>query len=195
MESRHQIVELKESLEAIRFESLTDELTTLANRKHFDRSIEAAVAQSRESGEPFALLLTDIDNFKRFNDTHGHQTGDQVLRLVAMTVKQNVKAQDIACRYGGEEFAVILPRTSVEYARTVAERVRVAVAAKELVKRSSGQMLGNVTVSVGVAAWRRDDSVASLVERTDAALYAAKQGGRDRVCSETDLLADGRHVA
>ncbi|WP_181707011.1 GGDEF domain-containing protein [Chthonobacter rhizosphaerae] len=186
-ESRKQIADLQESLDAIRFESLTDELTTLANRKHFDQSIERAVANARESNETFSMLITDIDHFKTFNDTYGHQTGDQVLRLVGLAVKQNVKGQDIACRYGGEEFAIILPRTGLDHARTVADHIRIAVMSKELVKRSTGENLGYITISIGVSTWKPTDSVASVIERADAALYLAKRNGRNRVCTERDL--------
>ncbi|ODN70140.1 GGDEF domain-containing protein [Methylobrevis pamukkalensis] len=186
-ESRRQIAELHESLDAIRFESLTDELTTLANRKHFDQSIERAIAQAAEIDDQFSLLVTDIDHFKKFNDTYGHQTGDQVLRLVGLSVKQNVKGQDIACRYGGEEFAIILPRTTMQAAATLAEQIRVTVMAKELMKRSTGENLGHITISIGVASYRRYDTVQTLVERADAALYLAKRTGRNRVCTEVDL--------
>lgn len=186
-ESRQQIVELKESLDAIRFESLTDEMTTLANRKHFDRSLERAIALSHETGEGFSLLMTDIDHFKAFNDTYGHQTGDQVLRLVGLAVKQNVKGQDIACRYGGEEFGIILPRTNLANAAKLAEQIRVAVMSKELIKRSTGENLGFITISIGVAAFQTGDTITSIVERADTSLYLAKRNGRNRVCTEDAL--------
>ncbi len=186
-ESHKQIAELQESLEAIRFESLTDELTTLSNRKHFDQSIERAIAECRESGNTFALLMTDIDHFKKFNDTYGHQTGDQVLRLVGLSVKQNVKGQDIACRYGGEEFAIILPRTDRSQAVILAEHIRKAVMSKELVKRSTGENLGRITISIGVAQYAEGDSSQSVIERADACMYAAKRAGRNQVKSEDDL--------
>ena len=185
-ESRKQIAELQESLEAIRFESLTDELTTLANRKHFDHSIERSITESEQSGQSFALLMTDIDHFKKFNDTYGHQTGDQVLRLVALAVKQNVKGQDVACRYGGEEFVVILPRTNLRQAYVVAEHIRQAVISKELVKRSTGENLGRITISIGVAAWRAGDNPQAVIERADSCMYAAKRGGRNLVKTESD---------
>ena len=185
-ESQRQITELQSNLEVIRFESLTDELTTLANRKHFDQSIERALAQSDETGEPVALLITDIDRFKRFNDTFGHQTGDQVLRLVALAVKQNVKGQDIPCRYGGEEFAIILPRTQLQQAVTVAESIRKAVMSKELIKRSTGENLGRITISIGVAVYKKGETISDLIERTDRCLYAAKDAGRNKVLCEAD---------
>jgi diguanylate cyclase len=97
---------LQENLEAVRSESLTDLLTQLANRKFFDDSLESCIAEARARNEALSLMMTEIDHFKRFNDSFGHLTGDQVLKLVALSVKQNVKGQDIAARYGGEEFAV-----------------------------------------------------------------------------------------
>ncbi len=186
VESRKQIEELQESLEAIRYESLTDELTTLSNRKHFDHTIERMVRDAAESEEPLSLLLTDIDHFKKFNDTYGHQTGDQVLRLVALAVKQNVKGHDIACRYGGEEFAILLPHTSLRQAVTVAEHIRRAVLSKELVKRSTGENLGRITISIGVSTFKPTDTAQSLIGRADSALYAAKAAGRNLVRCETD---------
>jgi diguanylate cyclase len=109
-----------------------------------------------------------------------------VLRLVATTVKQNVKGQDIAARYGGEEFAVVLPKTTLRAAIIVADHIRRAVVNKELLKRSTGEPLGRVTISVGAAHLRHDESSQSLIERADACLYAAKRAGRNRVISDTD---------
>ena len=135
--------------------------------------------------------MCDVDHFKAFNDKYGHVTGDQVLRLVAMSVKQNVKGQDIAARYGGEEFAVALPKTALPQAITVADHIRHAVMTKELMKRSSGERLGRVTISIGVALLRPDDTPQSLIERADECLYAAKRNGRNRVICESDPLAKG----
>ncbi len=195
-ESRKQIDELKVSLETIRFESLTDELTTLANRKHFDESLERAIERAHEDGSSFALLMTDIDHFKKFNDTYGHQTGDQVLRLVALAVKQNVKGKDIPCRYGGEEFAIILPGTSLEQAMTVAEHIRRAVMTKELVKKSTGESLGRMTISIGVSVYQPGDKAPDVIERTDQSLYAAKRGGRNRVhTNHLDNISNNDQVA
>jgi diguanylate cyclase len=184
--SKTEISNLQQSLEAIRAESLTDPLTGLGNRKYFDRSIEMAVQTALASGEPLSLLMLDIDHFKSFNDSYGHLTGDQVLRLVGMSLKQTIKGQDITARYGGEEFAVVLPNTALRQALTVADHIRRAVMAKELKKKSTGEILGRVTISVGVSMLKPGDDTESLIERADACLYAAKRNGRNRVICEVD---------
>src|SRR6266849_3334306 len=184
--SKQEITQLQQNLEAVRTESLTDPLTSLANRKFFDDMLTRAIAEARAKGEALSLMMTDVDHFKKFNDSYGHLTGDQVLRLVAISVKQNVKGQDIAARYGGEEFAVVLPNTVLRSAITVADHIRRAVMTKELMKRSTGEHLGRVTISVGVAALQGNDTVQSLIERADTCLYAAKRNGRNRVISEAD---------
>ncbi|MBI3702392.1 MAG: diguanylate cyclase [Rhizobiales bacterium] len=194
--SKQEIDTLQENLEAVRTESLTDPLTQLANRKFFDTTLDDAIADARAKNEPLSLMMTDIDHFKNFNDSFGHLTGDQVLRLVAMSVKQNVKGQDTAARYGGEEFAIVLPNTVLRSAITVADHIRRAVMTKELMKRSTGEHLGRVTISVGVATLHKSDSAQTFIERTDACLYAAKRHGRNRVMCETDpeVAATGASV-
>ncbi len=184
--STKEISQLHRNLEAVRQESLTDPLTSLANRKYFDEAMPSRMAIARDRQEPLSLLMTDIDHFKKFNDDYGHLTGDQVLRLVSITVRQNVKGQDVAARYGGEEFAIVLPDTALRSAITVAEIIRRSVMGKELIKRSTGENLGRVTISIGVATLRDGDSPQSLIERADNCLYAAKRRGRNRVVSEAD---------
>jgi diguanylate cyclase len=184
--SKSGISNLQQSLEAIRAESLTDPLTGLGNRKYFDRSIEIAVQNALANGEPLSLLMFDIDHFKSFNDSYGHLTGDQVLRLVGMSLKQTIKGQDITARYGGEEFVVLLPNTALRQALTVADHIRCAIMSKELKKKSTGEILGRVTISVGVSMLKPDDDTDSLIERADACLYAAKRNGRNRVVCEAD---------
>jgi diguanylate cyclase len=184
--SKQEIDTLQENLEAVRTESLTDPLTQLANRKFFDTTLEDGIGDARDKNEPLSLMMNDIDHFKNVNDSFGDLTGDQVLRLVAMSVKQNVKGQDTAARYGGEEFAIVLPNTVLRSAITVADHIRRAVMTKELMKRSTGEHLGRVTISVGVATLHKNDSPQMLIERTDACLYAAKRHGRNRVMCETD---------
>src|SRR6202158_3293382 len=184
--SKAEISNLQQSLEAIRAESLTDPLTGLGNRKYFDRSIEMAVQNTLASGEPLSLLMFDIDHFKSFNDSYGHLTGDQVLRLVGMSLKQTIKGQDITARYGGEEFVVLLPSTAMRQALTVADHIRRAIMSKELKKKSTGEILGRVTISVGVSMLKPGDDTDSLIERADGCLYAAKRNGRNRVICEAD---------
>lgn len=184
--SKNEISNLQQSLEAIRAESLTDPLTGLGNRKYFDRMIEMAVQSALANGEPLSLLMFDIDHFKSFNDSYGHLTGDQVLRLVGMSLKQTIKGQDITARYGGEEFAVVLPNTALRQALTVADHIRRAVMAKELKKKSTGEILGRVTISVGVSMLKPGDDTDALIERADGCLYAAKRNGRNRVVCEVD---------
>ena len=190
VDSREEINVLQENLETVRNESLTDPLTTLANRKFFEESIKHFVEEANSKDIPLSVVLTDIDHFKKFNDTYGHLTGDQVLRLVAMSLKQNVKGHDVAARYGGEEYVVLLPRTALVAAVTVADHIRRAVMGKELMRRSTGETLGRVTISLGVAAWRKGDTVGTLLERADACLYAAKRAGRNCVVAETALEAE-----
>jgi len=184
--SKDEISGLQHSLEVIRAESLTDPLTGLGNRKYFDRMIETTVQTGLATKQPLSLLMFDIDHFKSFNDSYGHLTGDQVLRLVGMTLKQAIKPQDIAARYGGEEFAVVLPNTSLQHALTVADHIRLAVTAKELKKKSTGEILGRVTISVGLSMLRAGDDTDALIERADTCLYAAKRNGRNKVVCEND---------
>jgi len=176
-----EIANLQQGLQAIRMESRIDPLTELANRKHFDETIDEAVRSSGQRGDSLSLLMIDIDHFKSFNDTFGHTTGDQVLRLVAMSLKQNIKGQDLAARYGGEEFAIVLPNTALRQGIAVADHVRRAVMAKELKKRSTGEIIGRITISVGVASLQPGDTNETLIERADNCLYAAKRNGRNRV--------------
>ncbi|HTQ12787.1 MAG TPA: diguanylate cyclase [Rhizomicrobium sp.] len=183
-ESSHEIGELKSKLDNIRKESLTDPLTGIANRKAFDTELAQAIAQARAAGEPLSLMMCDIDKFKVFNDTWGHQTGDQVLRLVAHCLSENVKGRDTAARYGGEEFAVILRQTPKDAAVTLANQIRSTVESKKLVKKSTGDILGTITVSGGVAELSAADSAASLIQRADECLYAAKDAGRNCIVSE-----------
>jgi len=188
--SHKQITDLHMDLEMVRTESLTDELTGIPNRKRYDHVLHETVTECTQSGAPLSLLMMDIDHFKRFNDTHGHLAGDGVLRLVAKTMQANVKGRDLVARYGGEEYSVILPNTSLSDAVTVAEQIRTAVKTKELVKKSTGDSLGHVTLSIGAALLRKNETPKELIERADICLYAAKHGGRDQVQSENDTNAN-----
>jgi diguanylate cyclase len=186
-ESSAQISQLREQLEIARSEAMTDALTGLANRKLFDATLRQTAMEAMETGQRMCMLLFDIDHFKKFNDSFGHHIGDQVLKLLASVLRESVKGQDVAVRYGGEEFAVILPNTELKGALTVAENIRRRIIGKELIDRKSGDRLGRITVSAGAAEFTPGEPLRELVERTDRALYAAKNSGRNRVVSEEDL--------
>ena len=183
-EGRAEIASLRETLQAARVETLTDALTGIANRKHFDERLRAALDEAdRQRGEA-SLVVLDIDHFKGFNDTYGHLTGDAVLRLIAAVMREKVTGRATLARFGGEEFGIILPDLGVEAARAVAERVRTGVMVRELVKRSTGESLGKVTVSLGVAGCRPGDTAVTLLERADQCMFAAKRAGRNRTVDD-----------
>ena len=182
--SSGEVTELKTKLDSVRKESLTDPLTGIANRKALDIDLAQAIEQARIEGEPLCVMMCDIDHFKKFNDTWGHQTGDQVLRLVAHCLSENVKGRDTAARYGGEEFAVILRQTPLDAAVTLANQIRTNVESKKLMKKSTGDILGTITISGGVAELRPDDAAATLLQRADECLYVAKGSGRNCIVAQ-----------
>lgn len=192
-DSLSEVARLRDQLDDARREAMTDALTCIANRKMFDFVLRQAVMDSLETCEPLCLLMLDIDHFKQFNDSHGHHVGDQVLRLLAAVLTQTVKGQDTPARYGGEEFAVVLPQTRLANAMKLAEAIRERVSRKSIVNRKTAQRLGTFTVSVGVAQFRIGEPPRCLIERADAALYAAKRAGRNRVAAES-AVADVEHA-
>jgi diguanylate cyclase len=185
--SSNEINTLREHMEEVRAEGLTDGLTNIPNRKAFDITLRQEAMNAMETGEELCLLLCDIDHFKLFNDTYGHHTGDQVLKLVGMILTQNVKGRDTAARYGGEEFAIILPNTSLGAAKNLANQVREAVASKRIRKKSTGEHFGEITMSIGVAKFRGGESLSELIQRSDKGLYQAKDSGRNCVVAEDKL--------
>lgn len=172
---------LERSLDDLRQDAATDGLTGLHNRRSFDTRLRHAAGMAMNTGEPLALVLIDIDHFKRVNDEWGHQTGDQVLRLVAATLTAAVRPQDFVARYGGEEFGLILPATTQGDAHAIADRVRRSFEGRRIVARNSGKTIAGLTISAGGAGYEPGERLADWVERADRALYAAKQEGRNRV--------------
>lgn len=189
-ETTAEVQMLREHFEQARREALSDSLTGLANRKNFEQTLTLLSKAAQDEHEPLSLLLLDIDHFKQFNDRHGHQTGDTVLQLVARTLSDNVKGQDLAARYGGEEFAVLLPRTRVDQAVKLGDNLRQLISTRKLVKRQSGDELGRITISLGVAEYRPGEALSSFVQRADAALYEAKRKGRNCVVAATETGSD-----
>ena len=187
--SSKEIQQLKGHLEDVQKEALTDGLTGIANRRQFDNVLGQEAEKATANGDPLCLVLADIDHFKKFNDTHGHQTGDHVLKFVSTMLTRSVKARDLPARYGGEEFAVILPATDLRSAVALADSVRVAVAGKRLRKKQTGDDIGNITLSFGVAKYRSPETLKSFIKRADDGLYQAKRLGRNRVVPETELDA------
>jgi diguanylate cyclase len=179
--SSTQVAELKKNLDVVKKEALTDGLTGLANRKAFDKQVRDWVEEASASGTDLCILMMDIDHFKKFNDNYGHQTGDQVLRLVARTLTDGIKGRDFASRFGGEEFALLFPDTPLNAALRVADSLRHAVEGKEVVNKNTNLSLGRITLSGGLAHYKVGESVTAFIERADAALYEAKKAGRNNV--------------
>ncbi len=179
-ESTKEISAISDHLLAVKQQALTDGLTNIANRRCFDEELERLTMEASAEGTPLCLLIGDIDHFKAFNDTHGHRIGDKVLQQVALTLTQCIKGRDLAARYGGEEFAVILPMTDVVGAEKVGEQIRQSISKKKIRLKSSGKDLGTITMSIGATEYVPGESLSSLVERADQALYRAKSEGRNR---------------
>jgi diguanylate cyclase len=176
---------LRASLATVRAESLTDGLTGLANRRMFDDALRMRIGEARAQRTELCLMLCDVDHFKRFNDTWGHQTGDQILRFIAGAMAQHALPDHLVARYGGEEFAVIMPRTGLSAARSIGESLRAAIQGKRLRRRSTNEDLGQVTVSLGVARLQPGETPEAFVERCDACLYASKRNGRNQVTTDS----------
>lgn len=181
-----EIEQLRQELETVKQQAATDLLTEVLNRRAFDEGLIGAIREADETGEPLALMLLDVDNFKPVNDTHGHLIGDKVLRTVAALLKRSVKGQDKVARYGGDEFAIILPCTTADGGGSAGENIRQQAEKSRLKRARTGEFIGAVTLSIGVAQYRPGESEADLFRRTDEALYQSKELGRNRVSVAPD---------
>lgn len=179
--STQEVNVLTEDLQRARSEALLDALTGLKNRRGFKRAADELQLQRGDLAGT-ALMMVDMDHFKLINDVHGHVLGDKVLRVVADVLKSNVKGRDVAARFGGEEFAVLLPETSLSGAVALGRQI-CSLVAHGHIKRSDGEIVGEVTVSIGVAVAGEGELLDKLLERADAALYTAKRMGRNRVAT------------
>jgi diguanylate cyclase (GGDEF)-like protein len=170
-------LKLKESLKN---QSICDPLTGLFNRRYMEESVEREFSRANRSKTSVAIIMMDLDHFKQFNDTFGHQAGDTLLRSLGDLLKRNTRGQDIACRYGGEEFAIVLSDSNLAGALQRAEILRQQV--KQLSVEYAGQLLGAVSVSMGIALFPdHGTSMGDVLRAADQALYSAKREGRDRV--------------
>ena len=179
--STAEVRRLQLHLEQVRREASTDALTTLANRKAFDDEIIQLCEKADANGRPLSFAVIDIDFFKKFNDTWGHQTGDQVIRFVASVIGRVAEAPRFAARYGGEEFCIIFPNESANLVERVVDEIRDEISTRMLKRRSTNEDLGMITVSVGLAQRTPNEPVHALIDRADAALYVSKRNGRNRV--------------
>ena len=173
------VVELDDKNRALEILSVTDKLTGLANRRKLESALQSELLRARRYGKIFSVILLDVDHFKVVNDTHGHQAGDEVLMRLAALLTANARETDLVGRWGGEEFLIVCPETSLALVSTLAERYRV-----ELERQDFGE-IGQITSSFGVAACEEGDDVQRLIQRADQALYRAKESGRNRVEGKT----------
>jgi diguanylate cyclase len=183
-ESRMQVVQLQTNLERAEEAGLRDVVTAIGNRRFFDASFMEEVEKARSRGDHMCLALADIDKFKHVNDRFGHLVGDRLLRLFANILVQNVRGQDKVARFGGKEFALIFPGARLGEAVTAVERIRVVLESKQWTIEPSGERVGKVTASFGVAKLRPDESPNDLLRRVDERLYEAKVQGRNRVVAD-----------
>ncbi len=164
--------------------AITDQLTGLHNRRYMSRHLDNLLSDAQKSGKPLAFVIMDIDFFKTVNDTYGHDIGDEVLREFGKRIPANVRGIDLVCRYGGEEFVVVMPDTDVAYACTVSERLRKSIETTPIeISRVPGKL--NITISIGIAKSEGEgDTAEALLHRADQALYRAKRTGRNRVVAD-----------
>jgi diguanylate cyclase len=179
--------QIKDSLKLAEQHSNTDPLTGLANRRSLEAFLRAAQITSMEAGTPLSILMIDVDHFKQFNDSYGHQVGDQVLRLVAKVLQESVRDCDHTARYGGEELIAVLPGATLDVCAEVAERIRRRIGEARLTRRTTGEEISSITISIGVAQFRMAESAEGMIERCDRALYQAKRSGRNCTVRESSI--------
>jgi len=185
-ESAKTVQKLQTTLEAVRQESLTDMLTNIGNRKAFEDNLKTVIKQTIEKENELCLIIGDIDHFKNFNDTWGHHVGDQVLKAVAHSMKTRVGDMGMAARYGGEEFVILMPDISLEKACELADNIRLSISQRSMKRKSTGESIGKITCSFGVAKYRLNEHRNDFIERADAALYRSKSNGRNMITTEDE---------
>jgi diguanylate cyclase len=185
--STQDLKQLSLELEQSQKEAQTDALTGLANRRGLEKVFELERIRAKQNMVPFSVILMDIDHFKKVNDAYGHLVGDSLLKGIARILTQYLRRNDVAARFGGEEFLVVLPETDIDGASTVAKKIQKALSRKEWKVKESGKRIGAVTVSMGVAKYTMNESQEALVKRADDALYQAKRSGRNQIVTQADI--------
>lgn len=179
--SRQETEDLRRSLAEARLEADVDHLTALPNRRAFERRFALAAHAARSRGEPLSIAFCDVDHFKQVNDTHGHEAGDRVLKIIAASLGEHASEDCFVARHGGEEFVLLLPGCDKRAALAKVDAVRRQLAARTLINRASGKPFGRITFSGGIAEVTEAEDDRSALARADAALYRAKQEGRNRI--------------
>jgi diguanylate cyclase len=182
--SRSQVAALRSKLAEAQAIGMRDSLTSLSNRRSFDSNLTKEIVEARAQGTEMCLMMGDLDHFKKINDNYGHPFGDRVLKYFAELLLKHIKESDIAARLGGEEFAVILPQTTIENATRLTDQIRTRLEAQQWMNAQSGQLFSKITASFGIVRLGEKDDPETLVKRADTMLYEAKRTGRNRIIIE-----------
>ncbi len=185
-------IENTQLYEQAKMQSITDELTGLANRRHFQDLLQREIVHAQRYSSNISMIMADIDHFKKYNDTHGHLQGDIALKKVANILLQNTRGIDLAARFGGEEFVILLPKTTIAGARTTAEKLREIIEVEAFEEEEISQPEGKLTISLGIASYpEHTDDMEQLLDLADQALYQAKKNGRNQICiwAESGLIS------
>ncbi len=185
--SSEDLKQLQQELEKSQQEAQTDALTGLINRRGLEKRLELERIRAKQNDASFSIILVDIDYFKKVNDNFGHLVGDSLLRSLANMFKLHLRRNDIAARFGGEEFLLLLPETGIDGASAVGSKIQRALSTKEWKLKETGETMGKITVSMGIALYKINEPEENLLKRADDALYLAKENGRNRIATQTDL--------
>lgn len=189
--ARYRLQQQSQELDRTRWEARTDPLSGLANRRAFDEAFESQVVELRQARTPFGLLLIDVDHFKQINDNHGHQIGDQLIAQLGRAIRGQVRSRDFVARFGGDEFTILFSGLSQHNAFDVARRIQVAIQHSGFdCLEGAGELELNVTLSMGLATSKPDDTTDSVLRRSDDALYRAKRNGRNQLVVWRADIAD-----
>lgn len=181
---------LSKELEWVKQSAVTDMLTGLLNRRGFDEAIHQTIEKIKKFPEPLSIILLDIDHFKKVNDNYGHLIGDSVLKILGKLLKDYIKGKDIVARFGGEEMILALPATPLGGAYILAEQIRSGLSKMNFKIKDTGKSIGNITISLGIALYRDNESIEAVIKRADDALYRAKTTGRNKTVTELDLVEE-----